>query len=350
MTGLVTGTSRRPAAGLVVLLSLTMLAFASYTSGFRAAGFSWTDAAGAAFAHVVPGATVAVGAWRLQPRMAAGLSPAGIALHLLSAGGTALAWLLLTLLVTLIARPDILVDVIPRAAPGTLFSGLAVYGSIAIAHRMMESRRRAALREAALARAELAALRAKVEPHFLYNTLETISGLLRARPDAAEEAIARLGRMLRRVLDAPLSTEADDLVPLSRELQLVRDYLAIETLRMGERLRVVAAIDDTVLGLGVPPFVLQTLVENAVQHGLAPRTEGGTLAISAAREGGDLVLVVSDDGKGTDEARLEAGGLGLNLLRSRLDAHFPDHAKVDFAATPERGTSVRVAIPVREVE
>ena len=350
MTENTTSNSRRPATGFVVFLALTLLAIASYTSGFRAAGFAWVDAFGAAVAHVVPGATVAVGAWRLQSRLPTGLSPAGIALHLLFAICTALAWLGLTLLVTLIARPDILADVIPRAAPGTVFSGFAVYGAIAIAHRVMELRRRAALREAALVRAELAALRAKVEPHFLYNTLETIAGLVRDRPDAAQDAIAGLGRMLRRVLDAPLSTEADDLVPLSEELQLVRDYLAIETLRMGERLKVIEATDEAVLDLGVPPFILQTLVENAVQHGLAPQTEAGTLSISAMREGADLVVVVTDDGKGTDEARLEAGGLGLNLLRSRLDAHFPGQAQVDFAATPARGTSVRIAIPAREVD
>lgn len=329
---------------------LTALVLSVYSFGFRAAGFDWTDALGAAFAHVLPGAVAATFAGTIQPRIRTHEAAARIGLHVVAAMVTAVSWLVLMLFVTWVARPEILADVIPAAGPGTLLSGLIVYAVVVLVFDVIERRRRSAVRDAALARAQLAALRAKVEPHFLYNTLETISALVSKRPEMAQDAIMRLGRMLRRVLDEPLVTEADDLMPLREEMMLVRDYLAIEKLRMGDRLRVEEYISDDCFTLAVPPFTLQTLVENAVIHGIAPRSGQSTLSITAARDGKQLVLVVADDGVGTCDARLENGGMGLTLLKSRLDAHFPGSATVDVASEPGHGTSVRISIPAMEVE
>ena len=115
-------------------------------------------------------------------------------------------------------------------------------------------------REAAAARAELAALRARVEPHFLYNALESVAGLVRADPDAAEEAIARLGGALRRLLDRETDTDSPDgLVPLADEMATVRDTLFIERLRMGERLMVIERIEEGALDCLVPSLTLQPL-------------------------------------------------------------------------------------------
>ncbi len=329
---------------------VTALALSLYSFGFRAAGFDWTDALGAASAHVLPGAVAATFALSIQPRIHARKATARFGLHVVAAIITAVSWLALMLFVTWLARPGILTDVIPAAGPGTLLSGLIVYAVVVLVYDVIDRRQRSAVRDAALARAQLAALRAKVEPHFLYNTLETISALVSKQPEMAQDAIMRLGRMLRRVLDEPLVTQADDLLPLSEEMMLVRDYLAIEMLRMGDRLRIEEYISEDCFTLAVPPFTLQTLAENAVIHGIAPRSGQSTLSVTAAREGRQLVLVVADDGVGTCDERLENGGMGLTLLKSRLDAHFPGLSSVDVASEPGYGTSVRISIPAMEVE
>ena len=340
----------RALLGTSIFTLLTALALSVYSFGFRAAGFDWTDALGAAFAHVLPGAVAATFSVTIQPRIRAQVAAARIGLHVVAAMVTAISWLVLMLFVTWLARPEIVTDVIPSAGPGTLLSGLIVYAVVVLVSDVIERRRRSAVRDATLARAQLAAFRAKVEPHFLYNTLETISALVSKQPEMAQDAIIRLGRMLRRVLDEPLVTEADDLLPLREEMMLVRDYLAIETLRMGDRLSVEEYIGEDCFTLAVPPFTLQTLVENAVIHGIAPRSGQSTLSVTAARDGKQLVLVVADDGVGTCDERLENGGIGLTLLKSRLDAHFPGSASVDVASEPGHGTSVMISFPALEVE
>lgn len=337
-------------AGPAVLLLVSALALSVYAFAFRAAGFDWTNALGAALAHVLPGAIVAKLAWSIQPRIRLRTTAVLILLHIAAAVGTAVTWLVLMLLVTWIARPEILAEVVPAAAPGTLLSGVIVYTIVMLVTDVIDRRRRSAVRDAALARAELAALRAKVEPHFLYNTLETISALVTQKPEIAQDAIMHLGRMLRRVLDQPFVTEPDELLPLREEMTLVRDYLAIERLRMGDRLRVIESICNDCDVLAVPPFILQTLVENAIIHGISPCPGQCTLSVTAARDGQQMVLVVTDDGVGTLEERLESGGLGLTLLRARLQAHFPGSALVDVVSEPGHGTSVRISVPAMEVE
>jgi hypothetical protein len=329
---------------------LTILVMAVYGFGFRAFGLDWVDAMGASGAHVLPGAVVATGAWQLQAGILR-LPVWGATLaHLCLAPLAGAVWMALTLVITWVARPDLVATVGPAAAPGTLMSGVAVYLVVAAVFSTLDGRRRVAVRDAALARAQLAQLRARVEPHFLFNTLETISALVHDRPAAAEDAIARLGRILRRVMEQPQEAGPDGLVPLAEELALVRDYLAIARLRMGHRLRVIEGIETDALDLGVPAFALQTLVENAVLHGLGPSVAGGTLSISAMREGRSLVLVVADDGVGADEDGMRTGGQGLQLVRARLEAHFGGRGTMDIAAERGLGVSVRLSMPAEQAE
>lgn len=163
-----------------------------------------------------------------------------------------------------------------------------------------------------LTEARSQALRAALTPHFLYNALNTLQGLVDEDPASARKGLARLGTLLRRLLER----KDRGRVSLGEELAFVEDYLGLERARLGNRLQVVMDIPDELLEVPVPTLGLQVLVENAVKHAIAPRAEGGTLRLSARREDRDLVVSVLDPGNG-----LGAGqGLGLALanLRSRL--------------------------------
>lgn len=330
--------------GLVLAALVNLL----YAAGFHATGMAWPDALGASSAHVVPGAAVAILAWKCQRR----LSPWPIwwmtVSHLVLAPLTGLTWLGLTLAVTWVLRPDLVASAVPAAAQGTIVSGVTLYLLVAVIFATLDARRRLANRDSALARAELARLRARIEPHFLFNTLETISALIAERPEAAEDAIARLGRILRNVVEQPEDEGATGLIPLADELALVQDYLAIARLRMGERLSVIESIDPDTLDLSVPAFCVQTLVENAVLHGFGTRVSGGTLSVSAMREDGLLVLVVADDGVGAEEQTILDGGNGLRLVRALLEACFPGRSTFDVASRPDLGVSVRLSMPTVE--
>ena len=235
----------------------------------------------------------------------------------------------------------------------TAIMGAAAYTIVVLAASFQSAREKMSEQQRLAANATLAALRARIEPHFLYNALETVSGLVRTDPPAAERAIARLGTLLRRVLHDDRFDQADMMVPVGDELAFVEDYVEIEKLRLGARLHFVERIDDASLGCAVPLFTLQLLVENAIKHGIAPKAEGGTVAVTAEVVDDRLVVVVSDDGLGTDANLLPCGngnGRGIGLLAGRLRARFGDDVTLDFAGRKGHGFSVRMSIPAREAE
>ena len=211
-------------------------------------------------------------------------------------------------------------------------------------HRRLREREVAAARaETLAARAQLAALRAQLNPHFLFNSLHSLSTLVRHDPVAAELALDRLGDLLRYALDG---TESDDVL-LAHEWEFTRNYIELEQLRMGERLRVRASLEDDALECEVPSFVLQPLVENAIRHGIAPRPEGGTLSVTARLHDGALVLEVEDDGPGATAERVgNRAGLGLRALRQRLEARYEGRASVAVVTEPGSGFAVTVRVPV----
>ena len=198
-----------------------------------------------------------------------------------------------------------------QAFDGTFFYGLIAAGSyvIRIASRLREQEARAARADALRMRAELAALRGQLNPHFLFNTLHTLTALVRRDPDTAEHALERFGDMLRYVLDVKRSARED--VTLGEEMQFVRNYLSLEQLRLGDRLRVVEQLDPDSLDCVLPSLTLQPLVENAIKYGIAPRVRGGTLEIVARFDDEALVLEVRDDGAGASSGILDsAAGCG----------------------------------------
>jgi sensor histidine kinase YesM len=233
-----------------------------------------------------------------------------------------------------------------QALDGLFFYGLIAAGSylIRIVSRLREQEARAAGADALRMRAELAALRGQLNPHFLFNTLHTLTALVRRDPDTAEHALERFGDMLRYVLDVKRSARED--VTLGDEMQFVRNYLSLEQLRLGDRLTVVERIDPEALDCVVPSLTLQPLVENAIKYGIAPRAKGGRIEIGAFFQGQTLVLEVRDDGPGAATDILDsANGVGLRAVRQRLDTRYETLARFGVTTAPGEGFIVRIQLP-----
>jgi len=190
--------------------------------------------------------------------------------------------------------------------------------------------------------AELKALRAQVEPHFLYNTLSNVVSLIEREPATAKYMTERLIGYLRHTLDASRREHAT----VGDELAIIADYLEILRLRMGERLWYEVAADDATRALPLSPMLLQPLVENAIKHGLEPKIEGGRITVSAAVQDGRLNIVVEDTGLGFGVATDTAGsGSGLANVRGRLKAIYGDAARLSIEQ-PEAGTRIRLSLPI----
>ena len=183
--------------------------------------------------------------------------------------------------------------------------------------------------------ARLSSLESRVHPHFLFNALNSISALIREDPVAAERLVERLAALLRFSLDSHAG-----LVPLGKELQIVRDYLEIEKVRFGDRLSFRIEVPEELHGIEIPAMSVQTLVENSVKYAVAPRREGGTIVVSAIEEKGAAVIQVRDDGAGFSLADIRQGH-GLDLLQSRLQTAFGEAALLAVD-----GSVVAVRVPV----
>ena len=228
--------------------------------------------------------------------------------------------------------------------------GLAIYLIVLSAAHALGYYRRAKERDlhaaeltAHLNRAKLDALRLQLQPHFLFNTLNAIATLVHRDAAAADELIGDLSDLLRLSL---LTT--DNEVPLARELELLDRYLAIEQARLGHRLHVARAIEPGATDALVPTFVLQPLAENAIRHGLEPRSAPGTITISARRDGDTLRLTVADDGVGLAPDQVSARrGIGLANTEARLLALHGTAAKLELHTPPEGGLRVEISLPFR---
>lgn len=196
-----------------------------------------------------------------------------------------------------------------------------------------------------LAGARFAALRAQVNPHFLFNTLNTIAVLVR---DNDRQAAVRIIEQLSEVLRTTLSSHRADEVPLGEELVLVRQYVAIEEARFSDRLRPEFNINDALLPALIPSFALQHLVENAIRHGIARRPDAGQLLIAARRDDGVLEVSVSDDGVGIDAEFIIPAGHGIANTRGRLRALYGERASLEVARRAEGGTVAALRVPYRE--
>ncbi len=226
-------------------------------------------------------------------------------------------------------------------ALGVLFqaAGLAVHYLLLALERSREAEKAGQALRTLAQEAELKALRAQINPHFLFNSLNSISALTSLDPARARTMCVLLSDFLRITLG--LGEKAS--VSLGEELTLLRTYLEIEQVRFGKRLRVVWEIQEEALALALPPLLLQPLVENAIKHGIAQVAEGGDLRVQAWVEGPTAFIVVENP-RDPDEPVAPGLGLGLRAVRERLRGRFGDQARLEVEATPDHHL-VRLAIP-----
>jgi len=221
---------------------------------------------------------------------------------------------------------------------------LKIWNQIRIERKLEEQSR-------LLLEARLDALQRQINPHFLFNTLNSITSLVRSRPELAREMIVKLANILRVLLK-----DREAFVPFSEELSFTDDYLDIEVVRFGEKLRVVKEIADDTLNVVVPSMLLQPLIENSIKHGLEPRIDGGTVTLRSRMTGeGRLLLEVEDDGVGMEPGRAASGeiqrpgtGIGMRNVMERMEVLYGDAAEVEIESRPGRGTKVTLVMPVME--
>jgi signal transduction histidine kinase len=231
------------------------------------------------------------------------------------------------------------------AASALLFGGVASYFFYSRA-RLVDAEAEARTeklrrleQEALTAQTELRLLQAQIEPHFLFNTLSNIVGLVDADPAAAKNMLLDLTALLR----TALARTRRSAVALSEELDLLRAYLGIMAIRMGPRLQWRIEADADTLDAQLPPLLVQPLVENAIRHGLEPRHEGGSLTIRCRRAGDDIEIAVEDSGRGFAES--QGGGVGLANVRERLRACCGESARLALETSPAGGVSARLTLP-----
>jgi LytS/YehU family sensor histidine kinase len=215
--------------------------------------------------------------------------------------------------------------------------------AIRLAHERYERE----LREQEMGRlateAELRALRAQMNPHFLFNALTTIGYLIQTAPSRALETLMRLTALLRSVL----RSEGES-TTLGRELELVEAYLDIERARFEQRLRVCVDVPAALRSLRVPPLLLQPVVENAVKHGIAPQRSGGDVTVTARLDAHALVLIVRDTGAGASADQVRSGrhaGVGLSNIERRLTCEYGSTAALSIESEPGMGTTVEIRLP-----
>lgn len=208
--------------------------------------------------------------------------------------------------------------------------------------REQQRRRETVLLEAQLATARLDALRMQLNPHFLFNTLHAVSALVERDPSGVRKMIARLSELLRHTLDTPAAEQ----VPLRDELAFLQRYLDIMAVRFQGKLRVSQAIENEARDARVPNFILQPLVENALEHGVSRATGEADIQIRARRDDGQLVVTIHDGGPGFDAAA--EGGVGLANTRARLQALYGDAASVTMRTEPAGGAAAEIRLPWRD--
>ena len=230
-------------------------------------------------------------------------------------------------------------------APVVVGIPLKIWNAVRIERKLEEQER-------LLLVARLDALQRQINPHFLFNTLNSIASLVRFKPELAREMIVKLANILRALLK-----ERESFVPFSEELQFTDDYLDIEVVRFGsDKLRVVKEMDEDTMDVIVPNMLLQPLIENSIKHGLEPRIGGGTIILRSRLDDGNLVVEVEDDGVGIPPDREVSAalgslvrpgtGIGMRNVRERLEVLYGDAARMEIVSRPGRGTRVTLVMPL----
>ncbi|MBI2837342.1 MAG: sensor histidine kinase [Acidobacteria bacterium] len=274
-----------------------------------------------------------------------------VALAAFAAGSTTIMWGLREVLFPLAGLGDYDYGIMPlryfMELPMEVIAFSVMIGAIHAIDAFRTARERevhAAQLQSGLAQAQLRNLRLQLQPHFLFNALNTISSTMYRDPAAADEMLGQLSELLR----ASLRTAQTDEVPFQIELDVLDQYLAIQRARFGDNFRVTIQLDPDVSRALVPSMILQPLVENAVQHGAAARTGAGTIEIRASRLDARLVLEIEDDGPGMPSGRGTAGsGVGLSATAERLQILYGADHTFTAGNGATRGFLVRASFPFR---
>jgi two-component system, LytTR family, sensor kinase len=268
-------------------------------------------------------------------------------LFLIVAGEASRTWLAREFphrLFALVASQPWLQVLVWLSAPIDVGIALKVWNALRIERKLEEQNR-------LLLEARLDALQRQINPHFLFNTLNSIASLVRVRPELAREMTVKLANILRALLK-----DHDTYVPLREELSFTDDYLDIEVVRFGaDKLRVEKEIDPRTLGALVPSILLQPLIENSIKHGLEPRLHGGTVTLRSHLNGDRILIEVADDGvgmSGRPASSLHRGGAGIGMknVRERLEVLYGNQARFEVVSNPGRGTLVSIEIPANLLE
>jgi two-component system LytT family sensor kinase len=226
------------------------------------------------------------------------------------------------------------------SAPITVGVALKVWNALRTEMTLEEQKR-------LLLEARLDALRRQMNPHFLFNTLNSIASLVRSKPELAREMTVKLANILRALLQ-----DHGSYVPMRDELKFTDDYLDIEVVRFGpDKLRVIKEIDPRTLEILVPSILLQPLIENSIKHGLEPRIQGGTVTVRSHIAGDRMRIEVADDGVGmaagplSSLRRSDGAGIGIKNVQERLEVLYGGEAHFDVVSNPGRGTMVSIEIP-----
>jgi len=225
------------------------------------------------------------------------------------------------------------------AAPIDVGIALKVWNALRLEMSLEEQKR-------LLLEARLDALQRQINPHFLFNTLNSVAALVRSQPELARQMTVKLANILRALLK-----DHDTYVPLRDELKFTDDYLDIEVVRFGaDKLHVEKEIDPLTLDVMVPSILLQPLIENSIKHGLEPRIHGGTVTLRSRLEGDRISIEVADDGVGISEGsapalRRAGSGIGIKNVKERLEVLYGNQARFNVVSNPGRGTSVSIELP-----
>jgi signal transduction histidine kinase len=305
-------------------------------------GLPAADAAFSALRMIVPGAILGVAVYRFTARMPwpHPFRVSFVGVHVLAASLYATSWLILISIADSFMRGQIVL----AAGPGIglfLITGIWLYVVVAgVAYANHAAQRNAQI-QAHAARMQLAALRTQLHPHFLFNALHTVVQLIPMDPRGATRAAEQLAGALRIAIE-----EQRDLITLAEEWAFVERYLAIECIRFGDRLSIRTEIDAAATSAILPSFALQTLVENAVRHGAAPRVEPTQLTVLATVSGKTLTLTVADTGGGASAEQIERGpGTGLRRLRERMQWLYGNRAQLDLVSAVDGGFVATLVVP-----
>jgi len=231
---------------------------------------------------------------------------------------------------------------------------IATVMTVAIALKVLNNTRiemKLEEQERLLLHARMEALQSQINPHFLFNTLNSVASLVRFDPDTAREMILKLSKILRRLLK-----KGDSFAELRDEFEFVDDYLDIEVIRFGkDKLKVVKELDPASLDVVIPTMLIQPIVENSIKHGISPKISGGTIYLRSQVADGMLVIEVEDDGVGIVEpgsdvsewnSPLRGAGIGMANVRERLNVLYSDAARVEMESRTGAGTIVRILLPI----